>query len=216
MVNVWASCGVESTSTSHGPWKAFAVPGLKEIISNLEALGLRNNVDRLAIVAHGDIEGNVQMSPPLTHNTIGAFSQNLRAIRNYLKPGAPLMFLACQCAGGANGDRLLQGISSIVAGNPVIGFTCANQIAPGPAGYFKVFAPMPDPKVDRNDEWSPWAKWSTYGMISRQPLYELVTFQSKDPTGRKRCGSNVCPGHSKFGDQCSPYKRATWPSWVPR
>jgi hypothetical protein len=170
----------------------------------------------MAIVAHGDVAGSVQMSPPLTHNTVAAFSQELKALRNYLKPGAPLMFLACQCAGGPNGDRLLQGISAVVAGNPVIGFICANQVAPGAAGGFKVFAPMPDPKLDRNDEWSPWAKWSTFGTITRQPLYELVTFQNKDPTHKRRCGSIGCPGHSEFGHQCAPYKRTSWPPWVPR
>jgi hypothetical protein len=214
MVNVWVSSGVQSGFVSAGGWDAFVADGLDQIVSTLKSRGLRNQVDRLAIIAHGDIAGNVQLKPPLTYDTVSNYRFQLNALRDYLRPEAPVLFLACQCAGGQQGDRLLQEISAIIAGSPVIGFVCPNQVFAGQVGTYHVYAPLPDKKTDRDDEWSPWAKWATYGLITREPLYELATFQSKDPTGKKRCGSSSCPGHAKVGDQCNPYKRRSWPEWV--
>src|SRR5262245_36677845 len=99
MSKIWAYSGTRHAFMSRGNgWdKAIPFQGLSDLVSELKQLD-RRDIDTLAIVAHGDQGGIVELSPPLTAQTIPNCSADLNRLRNYLVSGAKVMFLACQVA----------------------------------------------------------------------------------------------------------------------
>jgi Domain of unknown function (DUF4347) len=215
MNKVWANSGTKSSFMSNDSWK-WVIPftGLSDLVEKLRQKNIANGVDVLAIVAHGDLGGQVQLTPPLTNANVDAARAELVQLRSFIKPGGRLMFLACMAAVGPVGDAFLRKVSQIMTSCEVVGFIVANEVFAPLAGNLKVFSQ----NSFRNDEWSEETKWALNGSIIKPPNMEVLKFQMKDPSKKNHCGSDKCPGHSRQGIPhcCAPYKRSSWPRWVDR
>lgn len=212
MTRVWACSGIESAFMHTNAWpETVPFTGLPDLIGKLRDKHLSNQIDVLAIVAHGDRGGCVLLTPPLVD--VDAARADLTRLRTFLKPDARLIFFACMSAGGFAGDGFLRGVSQILAGCEVVGFIVANQVFAPLAGTVKVFSQ----NSTRNDEWSEEAKWALNGSIVRPPAFEVLQCQEKDPSRQNHCGSEKCIGHGGRGlkHRCDPYKRTSWPRWMP-
>jgi hypothetical protein len=222
MAQVWAyfkSDGdrrsMQGAYSPAGHWThSIAFSTLRSLNSALASEGLNGQVDKLAIVAHGDSPGVVEISPVLTTDSMAGVASDLRTLRNYLKRSARVVFFSCQIAGAMRGDRFLLSLSERLPGREIVGFIFANMAYPGFAGDVRVFSQL----VTRHDEWSEATKWAKDGRIVRPPLLEVLHFQSSSIHGTqnpsKKCGSEQCPGHGREGDWCRGYSRAAWPSWA--
>jgi hypothetical protein len=211
MSKVWAYSGIQSAFLKNTLWEVvIPFTGLADLVDKLREKESPNQVDVLAIVAHGDKAGQVQLTPPLTN--VDAARADLVRLRGFIKHGGRLMFLACQAATGVAGDTFLMKISRIIAGCEVVGFVVANQVYAPQAGTVKVFSV----NSSRNDEWSEEAKWAVNGSIVRPPAFEVLLYQERDPSGKNHCGSDKCPGHGGRGHKhrCDPYQRSSWPPWI--
>jgi hypothetical protein len=93
-------------------------------------------IARLAIMAHGDQPGVVQVSgkgkqPDLTGNTVGDVEDSLRTIGNHLQGDAIVLFMSCIAGAGTPGTFLLRRLSEIWPGRRVVGFSTTGYIHGG-------------------------------------------------------------------------------------
>jgi hypothetical protein len=210
-MKVWVYSGTKSNFMSTSEWPiVFRFSGIADLNEKLKAEGVMS-IDRLMIVSHGDKAGYVGLDPPLQDDVPQPARHDLAYLRNFLASNARVMFIACVAGRGPPGDKLLMAISYVLASCEIVGFIVPNEVWGPIPGGFKVNMPG----HDRNDEWSPYAKWARNGAIIRPSLFERLRFQEGDPTKKNRCGSQNCRGHAARGlnDVCDPYRRVKWPEW---
>lgn len=191
----------------------FDFTNLTDLNKKLQGEGCVGKVDRMVIVSHGDNGGVLMFQPPLQGDA-RAVQHDLVRLRNFLTPGARVIFIGCIAGSGEAGDILFKSISAILAGCDVVSYVLQNTVYDWATGSWKVARVGGAQPVTRDDEWSEAAKWAKNGAIVRSAVEETLTFQTKDPTKKLRCGSEHCPGHGKGGDVCDPYRRVVWPSWA--
>ena len=169
--------------------------------------GLRGAVARLAIVAHGDRDGVVELDPPLTLSTVGRYGSNFDRLRLFLTRNAFLEIYSCVAGAGEDGSRLLNEISVRLPGRTVVGFivsgeTQANEalsrMSPQTPGHIRE-APhsLGTGRSGRTGLLTPWsfyAKWSRNGRVVRMPILG----RDRD----NRCANPECPGHASAVDNC--------------
>jgi hypothetical protein len=209
-VRVWAFRVGNFVESSASGW-AYAIRfnSLKDLIAGMSERKLNGRVESLAIVAHGDASGVVQLDSNLTPTTINNFTADLAALADFLDPHAKLIFISCLAGSGKEGDQLLTGISRILSNVHVIGFTIQGAMAqeglPSAAGQVlegqNFMRGMPAEKMrglPALTEYSAFSKWARNGYISRIPIQE----QTKQPG--YRCAWSSCPGHAHPMDRCQP------------
>ena len=193
----------------------FDFTNVADLNKNLQAEGCVGKVDRLVVVSHGDAGGVLRLKPPLQVDA-SAVRGDFIHLRNFLAGGAKVIFVGCVAGYGGAGDNLFRSISAILAGCDIVSYTLQNTVYDWATGNWKVSrVGVGGPsEITRDDEWSEAAKWARNGAIVRPADQEVLTFQTKDPTGKLRCGSQHCIGHGKGLDRCNPYRRVVWPAWA--
>lgn len=164
--------------------------------------GLRGNVSRLGIVAHGDQDGQVQLERPLRPGSVSRFEGEWRRLRDYyLEPTAQLVFFSCIAGAGTEGSRLLVEISRRLPGRTIIGFTVSGetsasenlsalsaqtpgQVREAPHGRGSGRPGRAGLLVPHHVA----AKWARNGAVVRIPPLERAP--------GNRCGNPECPGHA--------------------
>jgi hypothetical protein len=170
----------------------------------------RGGIHKLAIVAHGDTGGLVQLTEgDLTRQTIGTFSKVLPAIQDYLWTNARVIFYSCIAAEGTEGSWLLNDLSnSYFPGRHLIGFekyglvpkegtpiatgdvACSAGRVGGNGGPIFPCEPSPtlglvlDPRKKREQflsEYSIYAKWSYRGELIKIPFSEVQQNVAPEP-----------------------------------
>ncbi|MGH8217272.1 MAG: DUF4347 domain-containing protein [Steroidobacteraceae bacterium] len=209
-MKVWACYGIKSGFIDNAEWKVVGFSNIANLVPKLKDLD-DHDLEELALVTHGNAPGVLQIDPELNSQNVDSYANDIEKLRDYLASGAQVTLYGCAAGCDAQGDILLKRLSGILAGCRIVGFFFFNEL----------YGPVPGPKavrvfsgnVTRSDEYSEAAKWARNGVIIRPPLIEVTKFQEHDPAFTNRCGSDKCPGHSKFGDWCSPYRRTRWPTW---
>jgi hypothetical protein len=168
---------------------------------------LGGRVTRLGIVAHGDIDGLVQLDSPLTADTVRSFERVLQQFPSFLTQDAQVIFFSCIAGAGRDGDRLLNALSTSWPGRTVIGFTvwgeteateAVAQFSPQSPGHVRE-APHQEGSGRPGREgllgpWNMYAKWSRNGTIVRRPITERDR--------QNHCANPRCPGHRSPLDHC--------------
>jgi hypothetical protein len=210
-VNVWAFRVGNYVAWPPAGWMhAIRFSSLGDLTSELESRGLADNVETLAIVAHGDVAGLVQLDRNLTPGTIGSFSSEIAALGRYISSRGKLVFMSCLAGADRDGDQLLTKLSLLLSNRSIIGFTikgakasegmtcAAGQVYEGdglldgmPASQLRG---LPELR-----EGSLYSKWAWNGSITRLPTLE----QAKRP--KNKCAKPGCPGHKSPGDRCQLY-----------
>jgi|SRR6266436_2854699 len=220
-MNIWAyrnDTGTWLNPQGSGWDEQFEIKeGWPEIIETLGALNLRGNVDKLAIVAHGDEGGLVQLKPDFTPSMVTAFRTEIAQLGQYLTPNGRLIF--CACVAGAcglhgtdPGGDLLNRVSTLIPNRYVIGFEVQAFLAavgqPNRTGMLRVSSQRVALKAnticdDKGSlfltEKSWFSKWSLNGRVVQLPMIE----QGSRPNNR--CATPGCIGHGKPTDRCRTY-----------
>src|SRR5687768_15247288 len=117
MATVWAPFSAprigewQDRAYSSGWSHTIRFSSLRNLLDRMsERGGLRGRVRRLGIVAHGDIDGVVQLDRLLTAGTVSRFASEFNDLRLYLTSDAQLIFYSCIAGGGADGVRLLNAV----------------------------------------------------------------------------------------------------------
>jgi hypothetical protein len=179
----------------------FSFEHLRDLIATIVREKLR--VAHLGIVAHGDADGQVQLGPDLTPESIAQYSGELADLRCILLPEAYLTFYACIAGRGERGSALLVKLSTELWGRTIVGFELFGYLGPylstpGVVQATAYSAGKPDPrdKLGNLDPWGRWAKRARNGKIIHIPELE-----QKERPGM-RCANPNCGGHAKLGDSC--------------
>ncbi|MEP6495249.1 MAG: hypothetical protein ABJF01_21360 [bacterium] len=209
--NVWAYRVGNFPSDAKTGWSySIHFHGLDELIASLKAKRLERKVDTLAIVAHGDAGGLVQLDRDLTPLSIGSFISAFTDLNAYFEEGGgKLIFISCIAAIGADGDALLTGVSKLVPNTHVVGFTINGAMAqeglptaPGQVLDGDNFMRGMSAKLMKGrpvlTEYSVFSKWARNGYITKIPYQEQVKRLGF------RCAWSTCPGHAKPTDRCVP------------
>jgi hypothetical protein len=208
MATVWAyRVGLWSKKPESGWSHTIQMEGLSDLMESMSRVGLQGAVTHLAIVAHGDQPGIVQLDRLLTVGTIAGFSADFKGLQGYLTRDAMLTFFSCIAGKDKRGSHLLIEISRQLPGRTIVGFEVFGLIgAPGytnPPGQMAgtemslvEVAMKPGPQLGRLDPWCPFAKRVRDGRILHLPLFE----QNRHP--RKTCANPACPGHSNPRHSC--------------
>lgn len=207
---VWAwRVGNFPSDSSSGWTQSIHFKALEDLVDTLEKKKLRRQVDTLAIVAHGDAGGLVQLDRNLTPGTLASFGETLTAMDGYFGDwGGKLLFVSCIAALGKDGDDLLTGLSKYLPNVHVIGFTINGAMVesypnlPGQVYEGQNFMSGMNAKLMKAlpplTEYSPFSKWARNGYITKIPYEEQV----KRP--KYRCAWSLCPGHKNPIDRCVP------------
>jgi hypothetical protein len=194
-----------NTPTSGWSHLFLHVHGFREICSRMRAEGLRNGVSHLAIVAHGNDDGQVLLDRPLTPETIGQFVEEFVELRDYLREDGMLTFYACKSGAHERGSRLLAQISSYLPSRTIVGFEVFGLVnvagagesdSPGKVWGSEMSQFIPGSVYPRIDPWCPLAKRARDGKIVHVPARE------QDRRPGRRCANPACPGHAKSTDSC--------------
>ena len=185
---VWAyRIGKALPNPADGWPHVVKIRNFKDLISHLERARLVGNVSKLAIVAHGDSAGLVQMDRNVSPDNVELFADDFGKLATFLTKNGKLMFMACQAGLANEGTHLLKKISSYL--NPdqvVVGFSIngfwVGESSPGLAGNIfeapKSMRGMPLKEYKgskRMTEDSVFAKWAQDGRIIRLPLQEEIS-----------------------------------------
>lgn len=187
-VAIWAY-RVGAFSPGNGWNDVISLPighNLRFLVDDLERKGCRDNVSKLAIVAHGNIGGLVQTSPPMTQSSIfqdPAVCGPISELRNYLRHDAKVLFVSCMAGAGAEGTNFLCALSTFWSNRTVVGFTTSGEFN----GYHTVAGDIFDTGMQitggtvldrlspsqlvarRMTEESESAKWAINGSLIRLP-----------------------------------------------
>lgn len=208
MATVWAyRIGSWTEDSSTGWSHTISMQGLSDLCESLMSKGLQDRVRRLAIVAHGDQSGLVQLDRNLTSSTINTFAAELTRLAGFLTRDAMLIFYSCVAGAGEAGSQLLVSLSSRLPNRTIIGFEMFGLIGtpglPNAPGRMQAsetslaqLAVQPGGTVGELGPFSRFAKWARNGAVVRFPILE----QNNRP-GR-RCANPQCPGHAAAGHRC--------------
>lgn len=212
MATVWAAAiGAWSSDDTTG-WSHtvhFADKRLSTLMDQMNDRNLRGRVSRLAIVAHGDVGGRVELDPILTPGSLTRFRGDFQRLRYYLNRNAMVSFASCIAGSGDRGTRLLTGVSRLLPGRTIVAsvvwgcFSNAfgSRSAPGNLQVSRV----PDCRQADSARMSPWvahSKWAFGGEIVRWPQSEQGLREGFT------CGNPDCPTHRVPGQRCT--------NWAPR
>ena len=129
LANVWATqVGIFKLPKESEWTHVFNQMGsLKKLVEKLKEGKLQRRVAKLAIVAHGDTAGLVQLDSDMTSTNVTSFRLDLADLIDYLTPNGKLIFMSCIAGAGKEGDELLSTISSYLPGRYGLGLlqTCA-------------------------------------------------------------------------------------------
>jgi len=216
---VWAFRAGNFTKDRSSGWShTIHFKSLKELTEELANNSLEGQVEILAIVAHGDSNGLVQLDRNLTPGTLASFGDELDTLNKFLVTHGKLIFVSCIAGTGKEGDELLTGISKRLPNRHVIGFTIFGGMAqegfptlPGQILEVQHWMPGMPAKLLKGlptlTEYSYFSKWARNGYITRIPIDE----QSKDE--KHRCAWSLCPGHAKATDRCQPALKGVGRPW---
>lgn len=182
--------------------------GLTDLVDAMDRLRLRGAVTHLAIVAHGDSPGTVELEHPLTAGSIPHFGAAFDRLNGLLTRDAWVTFYSCIAGKDEPGSRLLSGISRRLAGRTIVGFELFGLIGPpgalnAPGTMTAIETPImqlaTNPRAQHGNlnPWCPFAKRARDGKIVHLPLLEQ--------NGRlgKRCANPACPGHALPSQSCN-------------
>jgi hypothetical protein len=167
-------------------------------------------IDRLAIIAHGDASGVVQLDRVLSPTTIGSFSSEISAVGGFVGQHGKLIFISCLAGSGPAGSQLLTMISRTLSNRHIIGFTINGAMMAGawPSAPGQVYegenfiSGMPATAMKGMkllNEYSVFSKWARNGFITKIPYQEQV----KNP--HYKCAWSLCPGHARPTEWCQPH-----------
>jgi uncharacterized protein (TIGR03067 family) len=180
-IGVWAfRVGDFERNPGAGWTHAFKIKSLQDLLEELRDAELQGKVSQLAIVAHGDTGGLVQLDRDMTEKNVASFGKELAQLADYLTPDGKLMFMSCVAGAGKEGTQLLGALSTYLRGRSIIGFIVNGTIrARGLAG--DVFegargSTGMDPRLFKGEprmtEDSQYAKWVRDKRLVRLPLGE--------------------------------------------
>lgn len=212
MTNVWAyrTENLKATFTAAGEWDQVLVfDTFPDLLEKLRKANVsKGQVRKLGIVAHGDTPGIVQMKPvDLTTATVGQFSKDFEALRNYLWINARIIFYSCIAGQKQEGSALLNALSGdYFRDRHVIGFEkfgvandsaqpagelrCSNASVMGrvnPEFYCKPTATLQTVTDVRRQaeqflsEYAIYSKWSYRGKIIKIPYSEIIRQTYSEP-----------------------------------
>lgn len=202
MATVWAyRIGAWTRSSTTGWSHSFQFESLADLNQQLEEEQLNGLVRRLAIVAHGDSGGLIQLDRPLTLSSFSTFVPELGRLRWYLTTHAMVEFYSCIMAQGEAGSTLLNQLSATLLPRTVVGFTVYGSLGntpgiPSHPGIIDVSVSGEPSSGTRMTLWGPFAKWSFRGVVVRWPVTEQQ-FRAGN-----RCGNPRCRGHGSPADRC--------------
>ncbi len=145
---------------------------------------LPGQVTKLAIVAHGDLQGQVKLDRLLTPESATSFRQDFLQLDAFLGPYARLIFFSCIAGEDERGSQLLNIISGkFLPRRHIIGFEVSGGVGPGgalklagninavdrggEAGGTLVAGPGSNSTILTEYSW--YSKWSLNGRIIRLP-----------------------------------------------
>jgi len=208
MATVWSfRVGAWTKNPGAGWSHTMQMSGLSDLADQLERAGLRGSVSHLAIVAHGDEPGLVQLNHSLTAGSISYFAADLAKLKTYLAMDAWVTFYSCIAGKEDRGTRLLIELSRQLPGRTIVGFELFGLI--GPPGALNTPGTMTaietsiaqlavNPKAQHGNlnPWCPFAKRARDGKIVHYPILE------QNGRFQKRCANPACPGHSSPAHSC--------------
>ena len=181
--------------------------GLLDLADSLERARLRGAVNQLAIVAHGDQPGVVQLDRLLMGSNVSSLAADFAKLKPYLTADGMLTFYSCIAGKDELGSRLLIEVSRLLPGCTIVGFEIFGVI--GPAGLkndpgsmkgtgmaLEQLAVDPRAQLGRLDPWCKFAKRAKNGKIVHLPVLE------QNGRFNKRCANPACPGHSDPSHSC--------------
>src|SRR3569623_1843221 len=212
MATVWSyRVGAWKGSPGTGWSHTIAMSGLSDLADSMARANLMGPVDgtvtHLAIVAHGDAPGNVELDHPLTAGSSSHFTDAFDRIKRFLSRDAWLTFYSCIAGKDEPGSRLLCEISRLLPGRTIVGFELFGLIGPpgalnAPGTMVAIETPIAQLAVNPRAQhgnlnpWCPFAKRARSGKIVHLPILE----QNGRPG--KRCANPACPGHSSPSHSC--------------
>jgi hypothetical protein len=208
MATVWAAREDAFTwkndPTKTGWSHAFAFSSLSGLADQMIRVvpALTGAVTKLAIVAHGDERGHVQLDRLLTPESATSFRQDFMQLDAFLGPYARLIFFSCIAGKDAPGSALLNTISGkFLPRRHVIGFEVFGGVGPGGARMLAgninavdrpgqaggALAAGPGSSSTILTEYSWYSKWSFDGQIIRLPRNQqgAPTYQERKVYGIK-------------------------------
>ena len=191
MTTVWAArnnTGVWVDRSKVGDWRYIvSFSDLGDLIRQLESLlpSPKGQIRKLAIVAHGDENGVVQLDRNLTPASALSFRSEFSALSQFMINFGRVIFFSCIAGGGEPGTQLLNTLSAhCLPGRHVIGFEKFGSMGRygsenTPGAIFAAQSPPPSPldlivadstQGKRLSEYSWFSKWSLNGRLIRIPL----------------------------------------------
>lgn len=203
---IWAfrsNTGKWGPNGANGWDRPFESNSLQELVDGLKARKLEGQIEKLAIVAHGDAPGVVQLLPELTPENLSGVKAQVSQLSTFLKPNGKLLFESCIAGDGEPGTKLLTEISKLLPNVYVIGFEITGGRSPWPEAPGHLYEKpegMPTGTAPKNpvwlDEYSKFAKWALNGEIIRYDLGD------QSLRAKKKCANPTCPGHASAADKC--------------
>jgi hypothetical protein len=191
MTTVWAArnnTGIWVDRSKAGDWRLIlSFSDLGDLVGQLERLrpSPKGQIRKLAIVAHGDQNGIVQLERNLSPANALSFKSDFSALSQFMINFGRVIFFSCIAGGGEPGTQLLNTLSAhCLPGRHVIGFEKFGSIGRygsdnTPGAIFAAQSPPPS-ALDlivadstlgkRLSEYSWFSKWSFNGRIIRRPL----------------------------------------------
>jgi len=210
MATVWAyRVGAWTRDPSTGWSHTLEMRGLGDLMSSMDGGRLQGIVTHLAIVAHGNEPGVVQLDRTLdSTNTASTFAAELNRLRRYLTRDGMLTFFSCIAGQGEQGSELLVGLAKQLPGRTIVGFELFGLIGPSgipnaPGNMVATEASNPQVAMDprsqhgRLSPWCPFAKRARDGKIVHIPILE----QNGRPN--RTCANPRCGGHDRAGQSCA-------------
>lgn len=183
VANVWAH-KIGDFSLYYAPkdseWThVFKIESLGDLLRELQDERLHGHINKLVIVAHGDLGGQVLLNPEINHKNIEQFSKQFTLLKNFLRPSGRLVFMSCEAGAGKDGTFFLSRVSSFLSGPHVIGFTIKGLIrarsAPGDVYEGRLtmtgMSGTHGKGAGRMTEDSAWSKWARNGKVIRMGLW---------------------------------------------
>src|SRR3954466_1704648 len=98
----------------------MSMTGLSDLADSMERASLKGAVTHLAMVAHGDAPGLVELDHPLTAGTMPHFAAALEKLKTFLTRDAWVTFYSCIAGKDEPGSRLLSHLSRQLPGRTIV------------------------------------------------------------------------------------------------